>query len=109
MRAFLILVTLILLPITAAVGEAPGTVTASEAQPVALAAGSGCAAPFDLAAELGLGESAATPAAAPAEAGDPEWLGPAKRLGYCHCGCGARCETSADCGGSPCRPFITCC
>jgi len=31
------------------------------------------------------------------------------RLGFCACGCGIRCETSADCGGSPCRPFITCC
>jgi hypothetical protein len=106
MRVFLILVTLTLLPI-AAVGEAPGTVAASAAQPVA--AESGCAVPFDLTAELELWESAVTPAGTPAEAGDPEWLGPARRLGYCHCGCGARCETSADCGGSPCRPFITCC
>jgi hypothetical protein len=31
------------------------------------------------------------------------------RLGFCACGCGIRCETSADCGGAPCRPFITCC
>ena len=31
------------------------------------------------------------------------------RLGFCQCGCGVRCETSADCGGAPCRPFITCC
>jgi hypothetical protein len=29
--------------------------------------------------------------------------------GYCQCGCGIRCATSADCGGDPCRPFITCC
>ena len=33
---------------------------------------------------------------------------PAK-LGFCQCGCGIRCTTSADCGGSACRPFITCC
>jgi hypothetical protein len=33
----------------------------------------------------------------------------ATRGGFCQCGCGARCETSADCGGAPCRPFITCC
>jgi hypothetical protein len=33
----------------------------------------------------------------------------ATRLGFCQCGCGARCQTSADCGGAPCRPFITCC
>ena len=31
------------------------------------------------------------------------------RLGFCQGGCGIRCETSADCGGAPCRPFITCC
>ena len=33
---------------------------------------------------------------------------PAK-LGFCQCGCGIRCTTSADCGGAACRPFITCC
>jgi len=31
------------------------------------------------------------------------------RLGYCKCGCGARCQSSADCGGSACVAFITCC
>jgi hypothetical protein len=30
-------------------------------------------------------------------------------LGFCACGCGIRCSTSADCGGNACRPFITCC
>jgi len=30
-------------------------------------------------------------------------------LGFCQCGCGTRCATSADCGGNPCRAFITCC
>ena len=40
----------------------------------------------------------------------PEGLtaAPAK-LGFCQCGCGIRCSTSADCGGAACRPFITCC
>lgn len=33
----------------------------------------------------------------------------AGRFGYCKCGCGARCQTSADCGGSACVSFITCC
>jgi len=33
----------------------------------------------------------------------------AARLGYCKCGCGARCQTSADCGGAACVPFVTCC
>ena len=31
------------------------------------------------------------------------------RLGYCRCGCGARCQTSADCGGGACVAYITCC
>ena len=31
------------------------------------------------------------------------------RRGYCRCSCGASCTTSADCGGSPCDRFITCC
>ena len=33
----------------------------------------------------------------------------ATKLGFCQCGCGIRCSTSADCGGAACRPFITCC
>jgi hypothetical protein len=36
------------------------------------------------------------------EAGNP-------KPGFCACGCGIRCLTSADCGGAACRPFITCC
>lgn len=34
---------------------------------------------------------------------------PATQLGFCACGCGIRCTTSADCGSNACRPFITCC
>jgi hypothetical protein len=107
MRVILVLLALALLSIPAA-AAAPDS-TPAEARPVAPAAEGGCAAFFDLGAELGLREVVASLAAAAAEAEDPEWLRPAKRLGYCHCGCGARCQTSADCGGSPCRPFITCC
>ncbi|HZI56288.1 MAG TPA: hypothetical protein VFF39_05910 [Verrucomicrobiae bacterium] len=33
----------------------------------------------------------------------------APKQGFCQCGCGIRCTTSADCGGNACRPFITCC
>jgi hypothetical protein len=33
----------------------------------------------------------------------------ATKLGFCACGCGIRCTTSADCGGNACRPSITCC
>jgi hypothetical protein len=29
--------------------------------------------------------------------------------GTCRCSCGFPCATSADCGGSSCDPFITCC
>jgi hypothetical protein len=34
---------------------------------------------------------------------------PFKRTGFCRCTCGFVCTTSADCGGSSCDPFITCC
>jgi hypothetical protein len=34
---------------------------------------------------------------------------PPHRRGFCRCSCGAPCTTSADCGGSSCDPFITCC
>jgi hypothetical protein len=45
-----------------------------------------------------------------AVASQPDGLAaaPAKG-GFCQCGCGIRCTTSADCGGAACRPFITCC
>src|ERR1043166_9055242 len=32
-----------------------------------------------------------------------------KRHGFCRCSCGFQCTTDADCGGSSCDPFITCC
>ncbi len=34
---------------------------------------------------------------------------PPKPSGWCRCGCGIRCSTSADCGGGSCDRFITCC
>ena len=40
---------------------------------------------------------------------DVQAAAPATKLGFCACGCGIRCATSADCGGNACRPFITCC
>jgi len=40
---------------------------------------------------------------------EPEFMS-GRKLGYCHCGCGvATCHTSADCGGSSCDQFISCC
>ena len=47
---------------------------------------------------------------AAAVASQPDGLAAAPaKLGFCQCGCGIRCSTSADCGGAACRPFITCC
>lgn len=31
------------------------------------------------------------------------------KQGYCQCSCGFPCTSDADCGGSSCEPFITCC
>ena len=39
----------------------------------------------------------------------PDWQARPHRRGYCRCSCGFPCETSADCGGSSCDKFITCC
>lgn len=39
----------------------------------------------------------------------PETSARPPRRGYCQCGCGIGCTSSADCGGDPCRLFITCC
>jgi hypothetical protein len=48
----------------------------------------------------------------PAEAlaSQPDTLAAAPRKrGTCRCSCGFPCATDADCGGSSCDPFITCC
>ncbi|HEV2855715.1 MAG TPA: hypothetical protein VHC97_23205 [Thermoanaerobaculia bacterium] len=41
----------------------------------------------------------------------PDFMEPAARLGYCHCGCSSvrTCRTSADCGGASCDQTISCC
>ena len=45
-----------------------------------------------------------------AAAPQPDTLAVApKRTGFCRCSCGFQCTSSADCGGSSCDPFITCC
>lgn len=54
---------------------------------------------------------AACAAASPAPSlaiGENPGAGPT-RHGFCICGCGATCTSSADCGGSACVPYITCC
>lgn len=35
--------------------------------------------------------------------------GPPHRSGFCRCSCGFPCTSDADCGGTSCDPFITCC
>jgi hypothetical protein len=47
--------------------------------------------------------------AAPAAGFLPDLMAKPHRRGFCRCSCGAPCQTSADCGGSSCDPFITCC
>jgi len=41
--------------------------------------------------------------------GTADGLSARPRRGTCRCSCGFPCTTSADCGGSSCDPFITCC
>jgi len=55
------------------------------------------------------GDVATTP---PAATPAPAWLEhPTQFRGFCPCGCSPirDCNTSADCGGLPCRPAISCC
>src|SRR5689334_15471249 len=43
-------------------------------------------------------------------AAQPDTVAAARpRRGFCRCSCGFQCTSSADCGGSSCDPFITCC
>lgn len=35
--------------------------------------------------------------------------GAARKTGFCRCSCGFPCTSDADCGGTSCDPFITCC
>ena len=51
------------------------------------------------------GACEATPAASPA----PDLMAKPQRPRTCRCSCGYPCQTSADCGGGSCDPFITCC
>lgn len=69
-----------------------------------------CASAFVLPEEMSFlssegGACKATPSASPA----PDLLGKPHRRGYCRCSCGYPCQTSADCDGGSCDPFITCC
>jgi len=55
------------------------------------------------------GVEAASPAAGPDGLAAAPTAKPPRPLGFCRCGCGIRCRSSADCGGSSCDRFITCC
>jgi hypothetical protein len=109
----MLLYGLVLLALVSAPALAAGPVAgqpapqpgASPAAPGGEAPRGGCAPAFDLAAAEVTPAQQALPGAAP----EPEWLAPPGLKGYCHCGCGVRCASSADCGGSPCRAFVTCC
>ena len=96
----------------AGAGEAGVLVPAPLASPAPEATVSGCEPQLDLDGGMCIADQE-TPALATTPA--PEWMAPsavsagAARLGFCHCGCGVRCSTNADCGGAACRPFVTCC
>lgn len=45
----------------------------------------------------------------PADSVGNDWMRRPPRNGFCRCGCGIRCQTSADCDGGSCDPFVTCC
>jgi len=65
---------------------------------------------IDAAAALDAPELNYTPATPTPENALPDsWARPPHRRGTCRCSCGYPCQTSADCGGSSCDPFITCC
>ncbi|MEP7009825.1 MAG: hypothetical protein ABJC13_05840 [Acidobacteriota bacterium] len=107
------LLPLFLFVVVLALFALPGSAASA---PVAPAAAPSVAAPacgIDAGLLFSTGVSAAPKscgAAPAAQVGVPEPEFLAKRLGYCHCGCSsARCQTSADCGGSSCDPFISCC
>jgi hypothetical protein len=90
--------------------------------PTSVAEASATAEPTPLVADPGAGVAAAAAAEArdglelnytpvtPVEAVLPDSSGrPPHRRRSCRCSCGYPCETAADCGGSSCDPFITCC
>ncbi|HKV93494.1 MAG TPA: hypothetical protein VJW20_13185 [Candidatus Angelobacter sp.] len=56
-------------------------------------------------------KTAISPALLPSTAPQVENLaaGVPKRHGFCRCSCGFQCTSDADCGGTSCDPFITCC
>jgi len=84
-----------------------------DAQPEAApAATAPCGQPATAGADLFAAEPAVCsdkPAAVPGQPPVAEPKAPPFGQGYCKCGCGVRCESSADCGGAACVRFISCC
>lgn len=93
-----------------ALATAPSAFAAEEAMPEAQAAEPGQAGcdTLDLAALIDVETPALQVFEVELEPPAPEWL-VSPKLGYCKCGCGGRCRTSADCGGAACVAFISCC
>jgi hypothetical protein len=89
----------------ASVAEASATVepTAPVADPGAGVAAAAAAVAPDA---LELNDTPVTPAEGVLPDGAAR---PPHRRGFCRCSCGSPCQTNADCGGSSCDPFITCC
>ena len=97
------------------------TAMCDKTPPTSLAEVSATVDPTPLVADPGAGVAAAAAVApdglelnytpvTPAEGVLPDATNrPPHRRGYCRCSCGYPCQTNADCGGSSCDPFITCC
>jgi hypothetical protein len=102
--AFAILFLAVLGAGPAFAGEAPQT--GLPAATASLPAATHCGSSFDL-TSLTV-QAPICPAAQP-ESLAPELMAKPPRHGYCICGCGATCTSDADCGGSQCVSFITCC
>jgi len=92
---------------------------APPAQPASVGAAAPAASPLTPACKLDVPAPFASPAPAGATPALPEWLAGGglsstlgrKFHGFCPCGCSSvpNCNTDADCGGSTCSQFISCC
>jgi hypothetical protein len=112
--------TAVLFVITLSAGATFGaTASSDKAPPASVIEAPVIPGPTPLVADPGVGAAAAaspdgpelnyTPVT-PADGVQPDGKArPPHRRGYCRCSCGYSCQTSADCGGSSCDPFITCC
>ena len=114
MRKNLVGLVIIAIALLAALAAAPASAADLAGNPTpipALATPGNCGAPaVALPGQIAKAETCST-APAP-ESTVPDFMNPpARRLGYCHCGCVNQrvCRTSADCGGASCDQTISCC